>query len=86
MEFAKVFETEEAGQLMVKRDSNEEGEPEVRVYFKPKELGVCSIGLGFEDTDEGFDSADLIFSKANKKWALGIAIGAMKDCGVEPEK
>ncbi|WP_051560191.1 hypothetical protein [Marinobacterium jannaschii] len=60
MAFAKVFENTEFGQLLVKIDSDE-GFPEVRVYFEPPNLGVCSVAMKFKDTDSGWDSAEKAF-------------------------
>jgi len=39
--FAKLYETEDHGQILVKLDAGDVGQPEVRYYFEPKSLGVC---------------------------------------------
>lgn len=56
--FAKLFDHEKYGQLLVKLDTDNEGDPEVRTYFKPKGLGVCSVAAGFKDDDEGWELAE----------------------------
>ncbi len=41
-QFAKLFEFEGLGQVLVMLDRGDDG-PEVRLYFKPDGLGVCSV-------------------------------------------
>jgi len=62
--FAKVYETEKYGQILAKIDSAEtdnESGAEVRFYFHPEGLGVCSVALFFPDTDKGWDGSDKFF-------------------------
>lgn len=68
MAFAKLFETEEHGQILVKIDSVD-GCPEVRFYFKPENLGVCSVALEFQDSDRDWDLAEKIFAETTAKSA-----------------
>lgn len=57
MSFAKIFQFDDIGQVLVKRDTdNETQEPEVRLYFEPKGFGVCSTAFTFEE-DENEDQA-----------------------------
>ena len=59
--FAKLHETEKYGQILVKLDSGDEG-PETQFFFTPSEmLGVCSMAIKFEDTEEGWDKAEVTF-------------------------
>lgn len=67
--FAKLFETE-IGQLLVKIDTSDECKPEVRIYFEPPELGVCSIAWGFNDDDDGWSKADALFEKVDQDYAI----------------
>ncbi|MFJ2548567.1 hypothetical protein ACIOVF_19135 [Pseudomonas sp. NPDC087612] len=46
-EFAKLFEFEDLGQVLVKLDDGDDG-AEVRIYFVPKGLGVCSVAMTFK--------------------------------------
>lgn len=60
--FAMIFETD-VGQILVKKDRAEEDgyEAEVRFYFEPKSMGVCSLAYSFdtwETADEAFDEVD----------------------------
>lgn len=58
MEFAKLFETEDMGQILVMLDISE---PCVRYTVQPPGLGPCSIGVGFPDDDEGEAKARALF-------------------------
>ena len=44
--FAKLF-FDNADQVLVKLDSDDEGNPEIRFYCEPNGLGVCSAVLSF---------------------------------------
>lgn len=75
--FAKLFETE-LGQVLVKIDSGDEG-PELRVFFKPDGLGVCSVVLtGYKDDDKGWDAAEKAFEGLDESIATGIAREAIE--------
>ena len=69
-QFAKLFETEEYGQILVMLDTGEEAKPEVRFSFMPKNLGVCSVALKFKDTDEGWDKAEAAFASFDEAKAI----------------
>jgi len=65
--FCKLFETTDLGQLLVKIDRHEETMgPEVRFFFQPPELGVCSAALSWEDDDNGWDKAEEFFTKVDE--------------------
>ena len=71
--FAKLYETTEVGQVLVMLDSsNDEAVPEVKFYFEPPELGVCSVGLKFEDSDSGWDKAEKCFSDIDEEKAINV--------------
>lgn len=70
MSFAKLFETD-LGQVLVKKDTNEDGNPEVRFYFEPPELGVCSVSMSAEsDSDSAWDEVDAVFDKVDHTAAV----------------
>ncbi|EPZ0818876.1 hypothetical protein ACXJPO_000186 [Pseudomonas aeruginosa] len=58
-QFAKLFEFEDLGQVLVMLDRGDDG-PEVRLYFKPDGLGVCSVACSNfpGDEDEQWDYAE----------------------------
>lgn len=66
--FAKLYETPEYGQILVKLDVHpDENTPEVRYYIQPHNLGVCSYALGWPDTDEGWDKAEQWFALVDEE-------------------
>lgn len=70
--FCKLFETEEYGQILVKLDMNTEDSPEVRIYFQPEDLGVCSVALTHDDNDEGWERAEKSFNSVDEEKAKTI--------------
>lgn len=69
--FAKLFDTS-YGQVVVMRQDNDSGEPEIRFYCEPEGLGTCSMAFGYEDgqheeRDEGFEKVDLAMAEAAAK-------------------
>ena len=77
--FAKLYEVEETGQVLVKLSEGEDG-PEVRYYFEPEGLGVCSFAFQFKDDEKGsaWDKADAAFERADEEQALRLAKGMMQ--------
>ena len=70
--FAKIFDSSIFGQILVKRDVSEDSKPEVRFYFEPPELGVCSLAIGFADNDTGWDLCDAAFDAATLEKAEDV--------------
>jgi len=63
MTFFRTFETS-LGDVLVMRQDNDEGGPEIRYYFEPETLGLCSIAVCFDEDDyeirdSQFDKIDL---------------------------
>jgi len=67
--FAKLFATEDRGQLLVVRQTNAEGEPEMRVYCEPEGLGVCSVALAWDDDEKGWDLQEACFKRYTEESA-----------------
>lgn len=77
--FAKLYDSEKCGQILVKIDTDpDECNPEVRFYIQPEGFGVCAGALGFKDTDEGWKQAESIFESITFEKAEEI-IGKMFD-------
>ena len=76
-QFAKLYETE-VGQILVKQDEGEEG-PEVRLYFTPKNLGVCSIGLTWKEheIDAQYEKSDAAFKAMTRETAINLVSDAI---------
>jgi hypothetical protein len=79
--FAKLYETE-VGQILVKMDSNEEYAPEVRFYFEPQGLGVCSLATSFKDNAEGWDNQEKYFNEMSKEQATSIVKATLKTINI----
>ncbi len=76
--FAKLFGGPD-DQVLVKLDSAESGSPEVRLFFEPVGLGVCSIALGFEDSEDGWAKAETAFASMNEVEARAGIAAARRD-------
>jgi hypothetical protein len=75
--FAKLFESEKYGQLVVILQSADEGNPEIRLFFKPSGLGVCSIAASFkDDSEQSWESCEKIFNDFTIETAEGMAAQA----------
>ena len=80
--FAKLYETAGHGQILVKMDSGDEG-PEIRFFFQPENLGVCSVAIGYEDDDEGWDKAEDAFSNiVDETFSVDLVASTKKNAGL----
>lgn len=70
MAFARLYETKELGQILVKLDQNEESLPEIRYFFEPENLGVCSMAISFKDSETAWDNAERVFDLMNEDKAI----------------
>lgn len=70
--FAKLYEFEDIGQVLVKVDQSDDG-CEVKVYFEPEGLGVCSAAINFPDTDTGHENAQRCFKAVTEHHAGKMA-------------
>lgn len=79
-DFAKLFHLEDIGQVLVKRDTDENGDPEVRLYFEPEGFGVCSTAFGFEadETEDESAKAERAFDMVDQERAEKIIRGVME--------
>lgn len=80
--FAKLYKTH-IGQILVKLDNGDDG-AEVRLYFKPKNLGVCSIAFNWTDNDNEtqWKKADSLFKKMTETKALDLASSTIDELSV----
>lgn len=74
MTFAKLFDSEEFGQILVTRDMSEHG-PALIFHAEPPDLGVCQTLVNFVDTDEGWDARDRAFELVGLAEAEAMAGG-----------
>lgn len=79
-DFAKLFQFEDMGQVLVKRDTDENGDPEVRLYFEPEGFGVCSTAFRFEadETEDESAKAEKAFDMIDQERAEKIIRGVME--------
>ncbi|WP_445368846.1 hypothetical protein ACH5Y9_05510 [Methylomonas sp. BW4-1] len=72
--FAKLYGPDDH-QVLVKLDEGDEG-PEVRFYFKPAGLGICSSALIFkDDADDAWDRAEAAFAGIDEQKAMEVVEG-----------
>ncbi|MDV9031339.1 hypothetical protein Q7C30_004360 [Pseudomonas sp. RAC1] len=77
-QFAKLFEFEDLGQVLVKLDDGDEG-PEVRTYFLPDGFGVCSIAVTFkpDEQDDSWAKAEKAFVMIDQDKARILVVEAL---------
>jgi hypothetical protein len=71
--FAKTFDSDKYGQILVVNETDEDGNPEVKFSMRPKNLGICSIGSKFSGNPEGFDKADAFFDAVDIEVAEAVS-------------
>lgn len=81
-DFAKLFGTGDDQIVILIKANDETSNPEVRLFFQPKALGVCSVAIGFKDTDKGWDLAEEAFEKMDETAARKITLKALTDLGI----
>ncbi|KAB0668963.1 hypothetical protein F6V30_14085 [Oryzomonas sagensis] len=80
--FAKLFETQEHGQILVKLDSGDDGAPELRYYFAPEGLGVCSMAINGKDTDKGWSAMAQVFDEQTSETASEVVADLKRQMGI----
>lgn len=76
--FAKLFDTK-LGQILVKKDTDEYCNPEVRFYFESYIHGVCSISAtSKDDSEESWDQIDDLFDRIDEERAIETVRGVIK--------
>jgi len=84
--FAKIFQSEKNGQILVVKDVDDEYNPAVIYSVMPDSLGMCSATLSFEDNDGGWGKRDTLFDATTLETAEAAVsqIGVFA-CHFEPE-
>jgi hypothetical protein len=70
-DFCKVFRHADS-QVVVLLDPCGEDGPEIQFKARPTGLGVCSVALSFEDTDEGYEKAGQVFEEIGEEQVASI--------------
>lgn len=81
--FAKLYETE-VGQILAKIDAGEDENPEVRVFFEPEVLGVCSLAFTFTEysEDEQWDKLEDVFNGLDEGNLVAMVKSTLSDLGL----
>lgn len=80
--FAKLYGPED-DQVLVLLQSGDEG-PEVRVFFEPEGLGVCSAAIGWkDDSDKSWDLAEKTLSEMTEERAREFVDRVYASMGLE---
>ena len=80
-EFAKIFNSEKHGQILVTIDSDDNGYPAITVMFKVEDDITCSfVGLTFnnENEDKAWQEAEKRFSEFTLK-AVELSVSMIID-------
>ena len=77
--FAKLYEFEDIGQVLVKLDTGDDG-VDVRFFFKPEELGACSLAMTFKRSERGdeWDKAERAFNLVDENKAYALVSETLK--------
>ena len=75
--FAKLYENEEIGQILIELNSDDKNKPVVIIKFIPEGLGVCAVSAGFPDSDTGWNKADEFFNSLSEDEAAKFVKNAL---------
>ena len=89
MSFAKIFESKTCGQILVTKDTNDDGDPCVTVMFDHQGDGMenAEIFLGLIKTHFGFDSdekRDSVFDRIDIGKAESVVRSTLREAGLMP--
>lgn len=69
--FAKLFEDEKYGQVLVINSVDDEDRPALLIKFSAEGLGVCEAAMSFpDDSAENYDKRDKAFEEITKEKAV----------------
>jgi len=75
--FAKMFDTN-IGQIVVIAQDTKAGDPELRFFFKPGALSVCTVALSFPG-DGGEEERDVAFDITDAERAQQVVTGVLDE-------
>lgn len=86
MSFAKLYETDSFGQILVMIDEFNDDGPSVRISFKPEGLGVCNLSLGNwtqdKEDSEKLEAAEKFFDSMTEEKAVKAVSGVYEQLGI----
>ena len=68
-DFAKLYRNDEYGQILVMKDTDDEGNPCIYFFVEKNEI-LCRIGANFDDTNEGWEKRDEGFESIDEGKAI----------------
>lgn len=79
--FAKLFEDEEVGQVVVMRVNDDDSNPSIQYICQPNVpgIGLCTMTLSFADTRKGRLDRDHAFERVDEAHALEAVRKVTKD-------
>jgi len=77
MKFARIFDVVRYGQIVMLKQQNQEGAPELRFFCQPEGYGVCSFAIGWDD-DSGENKIEHAFTNMVMREAIEIVDGWFK--------
>jgi hypothetical protein len=77
MKFARIFDVVRYGQIVMLKQQNQEGAPELRFFCQPEGMGVCSFAIGW-DEDSGESKIEHAFEHMVMREAIEIVDGWFK--------
>lgn len=68
-DFVKVDRFEDLGQVMALFETDDEGRPSIKIHISGEALGlgVCSLGIAWNDDDEGWQKAEGFFENIDRE-------------------
>jgi hypothetical protein len=73
MAFARLFESEKYGQILMVRDASDDGRPFIEVSVEPGGYGVCSSKLTWEHSELGWNLMETYFEGTTLEVAEDLA-------------
>jgi hypothetical protein len=86
MKFARVFEVARYGQIVMLKQQNQEGAPELRFFCQPEGYGVCSFAIGWNDDDNAESKLNHAFNAMVMREAIEICDGYFKHMAASAQK
>lgn len=67
--FAKIYNTADFGQVLLMKDEDDNGAPELVVACQPKGFGTCKLKFGYSDDEDGWNKLDEAFETLGFEFA-----------------
>ena len=64
--FCKEFRTIHGQVVFLKTTNDETEQPSVRIFFEPKDMGICEMSINFNDNENGYNNRDKTFNEVTQ--------------------